>query len=178
MPTIQTNALRGKAIFGPKVDGPSPGGHPHHNHIYEGTTDTTVVGVQLDVHNLSWQSGNQTKLKFTFDSHSEYVTDPHVFMESPAQQFLRLDLPGAWNGSYDTTRPADEKLKSADNVNSSTAPWPGVGSQFRRHSGGSSLYIPTAKSGMQLLAQTPLVPAPFTFTFLKRSYPYTSPSHE
>ena len=170
------------AILGPEIPGPSPGGHPHHNHILKlrgDEPDWKPEPLELESEPVDWESTAEGKLKFAFSKKEEYVPDPYTFMESPAQQFLRLDMPGKtalnWAGSYTEIETQSERLKPADNVDSSTSAFPGSGAQFRQHNGGESLHKPSAKSGADLNKTTDLVTVPFTFTFLKTGAKYLTP---
>lgn len=107
------------------------------------------------------------ELTFKFDKAADYVPDRKIFLESHTQQFIRKD---AENGDdYKITSPGIERLKGAPRVDASTAPWPGAGSQHRRHDGGKNLRKPTGDSGLKLFVNTPLKAQAYSFRFLKRT---------
>lgn len=180
------------AIFGPKIPGPSPSGsgaeggvQDHFNHILKLPDDTSAYNPVPDAPEDSvlndTASLNQLKsqpetlfpekgeLTFKFDAFTDYVPDPFIFMESHAQQYLRLDLPGVWTQQYDVASAGAITLKSAPRVDNTTAPFPGVRAQQRQHTGGDNLRVPSSKSGTDLNSQTALENAQYQLRFLKRS---------
>jgi hypothetical protein len=111
-------------------------------------------------------------LSFRFDTFASYVPDDDIFMESLAQQFVRLDIPNTpWTGQWGFTNPESEKLLQADNV-SVSAPFPGSGANCKQHTGGESLFLPSSKSGRALNVNTDLKKAKYQFAYLKRGSKY------
>ena len=134
------------------------------------TEDTDVTGqVSMTPVKLFPVLGN---LSFRFDTFASYVPDDDIFMESLAQQFVRLDIPNTlWTGQWGFTNPESEKLLQADNV-SVSAPFPGSGANCKQHTGGESLFLPSSKSGRALNVNTELKKAKYQFAYLKRGSKY------
>ncbi len=174
-------------VMGPKIPGPSPGGSLHYSHITPLPDDTSSLkptleeDTSLTADDAALETVKQVaedpypeigELTWRFDTHSEYVPDPRTFIESPAQQYLRLDKPTVWDGHFKITAPDAEAIKPAPRNDARSAPFPGRGAKQRMHSGGDNLRMPSSKKGAELFKQTKLTTTEYKFQFVSRAKLY------
>ena len=170
-------------ILSPAVPGPSPnGGDPHFNHVFELTdgvksqrpldlkqqgqfkselgssAKAQKFSVLNEVAYLEKVEGTENKpwekeTKFKFENFKDYVSTASFFFQSPAQQFLDLDIDNSTVGSafyaenkiqFSESRAFNESLKKAPRTDNTTSPFPGKNAKFKVYKKGVSLHKPSA----------------------------------